>query len=184
MMLSQRGQNFLKLLHLFAVYAWVGSCFSLVTVWFFGPEAQSGEELFGMRKTHNFISVVMSGNIGFYCTLFTGLAYSVCTNRGFFRHKWIILKWIITLTCMMLGYLFFGPINTQLLEHVIRAGAGAPDEPQYQMLVAQYGRMALAEAALLVLATILSVYKPWEREELLRAAGKRRGRGRVADNDD
>ena len=173
MMLGPRGQNILKVLHLLAVYYWVGASFSLLILWLFGPVPQSGEELFGMRKAHNFIAFVAAGNVGSYGTFFTGVAYSLCTNRGFFRHKWIILKWIITLGIMLLGHLAFAPLGTQLLEHVMQSGMAVPDDPVYQALMREYLTLSSFVMLLFIVATILSVYKPWERSELLRSS--RRG---------
>lgn len=169
MMLGPQGQNALKTLHLLAVFCWVGAAFSLLVLWLFGPVPQSGEELFGMRKVHNFIAFVVAANVGAYGTLFTGVAYSLCTNRGFFRHKWIILKWTITLAVILMGYIAFAPLNTQLLEHVVASGGALPDSPVYSDLMEQYTRLGLTSMTLFIIATVLSVYKPWEKKELERA---------------
>jgi len=173
MMLGPRGQNILKVLHLLAVYSWVGASFSLLILWLFGPVPQSGEELFGMRKAHNFIAFVAAGNVGSYGTLFTGVAYSLCTNRGFFRHKWVIVKWIITLGIILLGYFCFAPLHTQLLEHVIQSGMVVPNDPAYLELMYEYEVLAAFVMLLFLVATILSVYKPWEKTELLRSSRRR-----------
>jgi uncharacterized membrane protein len=175
MMLSQRGQNILKVLHLLAACIWVGACFCLLALWFYGPVPQSGEELFGLLKAHNFLAFVVAGNIGACGTFFTGLAYSLCTNRGFFRHKWLVLKWAITLASILFGYFGFVPLNTELLEQALRLGVHAPGEPAYQVLAAKYELLAVTQAVLLLLALVLSVYKPWEKTEVPRAAGRRRG---------
>ena len=166
MMLGPEGQKALKTLHLLAVFCWVGASFSLLILWLFGPAPQSGEELFGMRKVHNFIAFVVTANVGAYGTLFTGVAYSLCTNLVFFWHKWIILKWAITLAVILMGYIAFAPLNTQLLEHVIASGSAIPDSTVYKDLTEQYKRLALVSMTLFIIATVLSVYKPWEKREL------------------
>jgi hypothetical protein len=49
-------------------------------------------------------------------TLLTGLIYSQFTKWGFFRHGWIVYKWIVTLLIIFTGTFYLGPMVTKLLE--------------------------------------------------------------------
>ena len=131
-------------------------------------DASSSDELFGILKSYQFISVIVTVYMGAYGSFFTGLAYSLCTNRGFFRHKWIILKWLMTLGMILCGSFFLGAWSTQMLEMAVNLGLAALQDPQFQAIYAKHFAALLVYMALFVLATILSVYKPWEREELTR----------------
>lgn len=168
MLISTNGQRILKILHLFAVCFWVGGGMGLLLLLYVARDAQSSAELFGILKSYRFVNVIVTVYMGAYGTLFTGLAYSLCTNRGFLRHKWIILKWAMTLGMIVFGSAYLGGWSTQMLETAAAEGLSALASSEF---LAMYDRQLLALALymlLFILAFFLSVYQPWEREELKR----------------
>ena len=48
--------------------------------------------------------VVIPGAI---LTVVTGVIYGMFTNWGFFKHKWIIVKWILGITIIIVGIFVF-----------------------------------------------------------------------------
>lgn len=167
MLISSEAQKVLKIFHLFAVCFWVGGAVGLMLLLRAVPDAGTDAELFGILKSYSFINVILTVYMGAYGSFFTGLAYSLCTNRGFFRHKWVILKWAMTLGMILFGMKFLALWSNALLEMAAAMGLAALEHPVF---VQAYKRLLLASIlyfGMFILATILSVYKPWERKELL-----------------
>ena len=172
MLISNEAQKVLKIFHLFAVCFWVGGSMGLTLLLHAAKDAGSAGELFGILKSYRFISVIVTVYMGAYGSFFTGLAYSLCTNRGFFRHKWIILKWAVTLGMIIYGSAYLGAWSTQMLEMAAAEGLAALKDPAFQTVYDNHIIALFAYMALFILATILSVYKPWERDELIRQQGR------------
>lgn len=178
MLISQRGQKVLKVIHLLTVSYWIGGAFAVLTLLVASGYAQSSDELFGFLRSIRFVSLVVVVYMGAYASFFTGLTYSICTNRGFVRHKWIILKWAMTLYMIVVGLLWLGPWSTRLLEMALELGIGALQNPDYLALRDKLLIFESIQVSLLFLATVLSVYRPWEEREnaarygLLQALGR------------
>lgn len=168
MLISTNGQRVLKILHLFAVCCWVGGGMGLLLLLFAAKDAETADEMFGILKSHKFITVIVTVYMGAYGTFFTGLIYSMCTNRGFFRHKWVVLKWIMTLGMIVYGMTCLGAWGTQMLEMAADAGLAALQDPEFLKVYNRQVTATIIYMVLFVVAFILSEYKPWEREELAR----------------
>jgi hypothetical protein len=167
MLISINAQHFLKILHLLAVSFWVGGAFAIAIMGRAVAGAQSDQELFGIMRAMRFVNVYVVVYLGAFGSFFTGLAYSLCTNRGFFRHKWVIIKWVITLGFIIGGFTLMGPWGGALLDMVHADGLAAMYSPEYQAYASYLFMMQMLEFSGFFLAFILSVYKPWERQELV-----------------
>lgn len=175
MLLSNNAQKILKVFHLLAVCFWVGGGMGLLLLLYAAMDATSADELFGILKSYSFINVIVTVYMGAYASFFTGLAYSLCTNRGFFRHKWIVLKWLMTLGMILGGSFFLGPWSTRMLEMAKSSGLAALQDPEFQKIYAMHTKTLFVYMAIFVVATVLSVYKPWEREEIMRRQNRWHG---------
>lgn len=168
MLISNEAQKILKVFHLFTVCFWVGGGMGLILLLRAAMDAGSADELFGILKSYRFINVIITVYMGAYGSFFTGLAYSLCTNRGFFRHKWIILKWAMTLGMIIHGTAYLGVWSTRMLEMAAAMGLAALADPEFQRIYTRHLYASWIYMGLLVAATVLSVYKPWEKEEIYR----------------
>lgn len=168
MLISSEAQKVLKVFHLFAVCFWVGGGMGLILLLHAALDAGSSEELFGILKSYRFINVIITVYMGAYGSFFTGLAYSLCTNRGFFRHKWIIIKWVMTLGMILCGSFILSGWSTRMLEMAVTMGIAALQSPEFQQLYMRHFCVITGYMALFVVATVLSVYKPWEKDEIIR----------------
>ena len=144
----------------------------LILLRYAAMNAQTGEELFGILKSYRFISVILTVYIGAYGSLFTGLAYSLCTNRGFIRHKWVILKWVITLSMIIYGDIVLGPWSASLLEVAGSMGLEALQDPDFLYTYRLHMRVLIIYILLFIVSTAISVYKPWELQETMKRQGQ------------
>jgi hypothetical protein len=104
--LGSRGQRWLKCFHVLSAGIWVGCAVTLTIKQFF-VAPKNGSELYGVVATLDFIDlfVLVPGAIG---TLITALIYSLWTKWGWFKHNWIIVKWIICLFGIIFGTFWLG----------------------------------------------------------------------------
>ncbi|MDL2291085.1 hypothetical protein LJC09_03180 [Desulfovibrio sp. OttesenSCG-928-F20] len=166
MFISVNAQKLLKVLHLITASCWFGGCLALSILMHAAQYAQSDAELFGVLKSYKYLNVIITVYLGAYGTLFTGLAYSLCTNRGFIRHKWVIAKWVMTLGMIYGGAVYLGTWSTSLLEMSQTMGLAALENAEYLRAhtLTSWGQIICL--VLFLLSFLLSVYKPWEQEEI------------------
>ena len=105
------------------------------------------------------IVIISLGAVG---CLLTGLLYSLLTGWGFFRHTWIMVKWIITIFCIASGMLFLGPWETAMVAISGQLGGAALQNAEYLSSMRFNFWFGILQIALLVFAVFISVFKPWK----------------------
>lgn len=160
--LSARGQRWLKLLHIVSACVWVG-CGVALTVTQLFLRVGDGSELYGRLATLDFIDlwVLVPGAIG---CLLTSLAFSLWTNWGWFKHRFITVKWVICLGGILFGTFALGPWLSGLAATAKLLGLGALTDPGFvrgRTLLLTLGSL---QASTLVFAAAISVLKPWKRK--------------------
>ncbi len=161
--LSASGQRWLKCFHVLSAGVWVGTAAALATKQFFVTPSGEGE-LFGILSTLDFIDmyILVPGAMG---TLITAIIYSVWTNWGWFRHRFITVKWIICLFGISFGTYPLGPWlsgMTGISEAKGLASFGDPIFLHYRSMLFIFGPF---QALTIVFAFFLSVLKPWRKSE-------------------
>lgn len=173
MIISGNAQRILKILHLLAVSFWIGGCLSGIILYYICTWAESGDELFGVLRSSQFVSMFVVVYLGAYGSFFTGLAYSMCTHRGFFRHKWIIIKWGTTVYMMIVGTYILGPWSATMLETAQARGLAALSDTGFILARTHLLSLSAVHMALFIILTVISVYKPWETAESIRLLNKK-----------
>jgi putative copper export protein len=159
--LSVTGTKWLKIVHLLLAALWVGGAFALVLMQY-GLAAGDRGMLHGIDTSMKFVDdfVVIPAAIG---TALTGLIYALKTQWGFFRHRWVTVKWIITVAGLVVGTLWLGPWLNAMPPISAALGLDALSDPAYVWFKRQNGWVGVVQVAALVFALGLSVLKPWER---------------------
>ena len=162
--IGSRGQKWLKGIHIFFAGLWLcaGICLSIIIV-FIGVD--NGMALYGVNLTVKFIDdfILVPGAIGL--TL-TAIIYSAFTNWGWFKHKWIIVKWCINAFGMILGTFWLSQwVNT--LPAVAKVeGLDAMINQDYlhaKSMILSWGSF---QAATIIAAVFISTLKPWEKKKI------------------
>ncbi|UMP05591.1 hypothetical protein [Amycolatopsis sp. EV170708-02-1] len=83
---------------------------------------------------------------------YTGMMLSALTSWGFFKHRWVMVKFVITVAALVIA----STVVSRLLPAVIEALRAGAEEPRIPILVGTCG-MACATAFMLW----VSVVKPW-----------------------
>jgi uncharacterized membrane protein len=164
MRLSGAQMKWLKCFHLLSVAGWVGGALSVIVLYFLRFKgAEMGSHLHGIDMASNQIDLWVIIALGGVGCLVTGLVYSIFTNWGFFRHRWVCVKWIVVAFCLLSGTFWLGPLETNMLNISSQFGANAPMDEKYISGIYLNFWLGIMQIALLIFAMFISVLKPWKR---------------------
>ncbi|MDR3204375.1 MAG: DUF2269 family protein [Deltaproteobacteria bacterium] len=160
---GKNGGRILKSIHLITVCLWVGGSMALNLLMLFPLEPKSGNQLYGYLTALRFIDelVIVPGALG---SLITGLLMSLTTHWGFFKHRWLAVKWILTIACIVIGIVALAPPIVTLGQLASEEGLSALTNPSFihaKLLTIKGG---LALLTLIIFMTVISVFKPWSRK--------------------
>lgn len=159
--LSMSGQKFLKAVHLIAVGLWLSCVFVLLVIPIIARHIVTGEELYMYNLIYHFIDMYILTPAAI-ATLLTGFVYSLFTNWGFKKHGWLVYKWLVTLTIIIIGTFYLGPMTTKMLAIADLQRLGALQDDYYLQAVTIGIWAAVINTLLLTVAVFFSVYKPWK----------------------
>jgi hypothetical protein len=159
--IGPKGRKWLKIFHVLFACMWVGGGIVL-TIMIWWVAASDGMELYGKLAAMKLVddAVIIPGANGM---LLTGLLYSLFTRWGWFKHRWIVVKWCINLYGVLFGTFYLGPWLNALPPIAREEGMAALLNPVY----AHNHRMLLFwgtfQVSTLVLALFVTVLKPWKK---------------------
>lgn len=158
--LNPLPQKILKITHLLFACLWIGGATTL-PIMRMGLHPNDGHLLHAFDLARKFVDdfIVVPGAIG---CLLTGLIYSLFTGFGFFRLRWVTVKWVITLFGVVFGTFWLGPWLNSLPPMSLRLGMEALNDPAYQRAAAMNFTWGLFQLSTIVFATAISVLKPWK----------------------
>jgi uncharacterized membrane protein len=163
--LSAKGLRWLKGFHLIAVSCWIGGAVALMLLYFLKNGVADGNILYGINQSIHHVDMVVVVIPGAFGCLLTGLIYSSFSNWGFFKHKWLILKWIVTVTAILFGTFFLGPWETTMMEISGQLGMSSLSDPSYlynQQMNFVFGGI---QCAVLIIVVFISIFKPWKKKK-------------------
>lgn len=161
--LNARGMKWLKGFHLFAVSCWIGGGVALFMLYFLKVGALDGGVLYGMNQAYHHVDIWVVIIPGAFGCLLTGLFYGIFTNWGFFKHKWILVKWVLTISAILSGTFLLGPWEERMLAISREMGLLALGDPAYMASEKNLLILGTSQTVCLILAIFLSVFKPWKK---------------------
>lgn len=160
--LKRRGMWALKIVHLFGACCWLGGAVAMIMLNLYSGTAAREGMLYGINFSSHVVDMWVIISFGLGTCVFTGLLYGLLTPWGFFRQRWVTVKWIVTAFCFASGWLFLGRWEGALLALSEAAGNAALQEAAYQQARALHLAGSLVQAALLVFLVAISVVRPWK----------------------
>jgi len=160
--LNSNQQKWLKAFHVFFVTVWVGGAIANTLMSLF-LEANDGILLYGINLSIKFVDdfLVIPGAVG---TFFSGILFSLYTKWGWFKHRWIIVKWIIAIFGVIFGTFFLGPWINSLPPISKIEGLQAFSNVNYMHNQTMLYIWGTFQALTLVFAVFVSVLKPWKKK--------------------
>ncbi len=150
MRLAPRWRKAVLTVHVVTAVGWLGVDLVLLT---FGVAGLNGADPGVVYPAQSLIGRVLFAPLSVLVWL-VGVVNAVGTPWGLLRHRWVLVK--LLLTTAMLGLVLF-----LLLPALTEAGDLADDLPRRDRIT-----MVVApsvSSTLLLFATVLSTYKPWGR---------------------
>lgn len=126
----------------------------------FACTAGEGAGLYGINLSMKFVDdfIIIPSATG---SLLTGVLYAIFTRWGWFKHRWIIVKWAINIFGILFGTFWLGPwVNAMPSISQIK-GLGALSDAVYlhnQTMLNCYGTFQMAT---IIFALFVSALKPW-----------------------
>jgi len=159
--LTVKQQKLLKAFHLISVAVWFTSVITMSAITTLADGLEDGGAFAMVHQIYHFVDFKLLTPAA-VLTLLTGLVYSMFTRWGFFKHGWLIYKWIITVGIIVWGTVHLGPMCTEIMETTARLQLGALNDPNYLAHWRLGFWAGISNAVLLFGAVIVSTLKPWK----------------------
>ena len=160
--LKARGLKWLKGFHLIAVSCWIGGAVALIMLYFLKNGVTDGNVLYGINQSIHHVDmtvIVIPGALG---CLLTGLIYSSFSGWGFFKHTWMIFKWIITVAAILFGTFFLGPWESSMMEISGEIGILSFSDKEYLYNENMNLVFGSVQVLVLMITIFISIFKPWK----------------------
>ena len=165
MKLKARGLKWLKGFHLIAVSSWVGGAVSLLLLYFLKDGIEDGGVLYGINQSIHHVDMAVVVVPGAFGCLITGLIYSSFSNWGFFKHNWMIFKWVMTIAAILFGTVYLGPWETTMMQISGELGVAALDDEAYRYNEKMNLIFGSLQCLLLMVTIFISIFKPWKKKK-------------------
>lgn len=157
------GRKWLNGAHIFFASAWVGAAVSLTTLRLFSwanDVQANGDILYAANASIKLIddAIIIPAALG---TLLTGLLISLLTPWGFFKHRWVAVKWVATVLTILFGTFFLGPWVNELTALTDELRAVSVVENRFQVLMSRHTLWGGVQTIILIAVVFISAVKPW-----------------------
>lgn len=162
--LGRAGRRWLLGLHVLVGGAWIGGVVALVLVSHAARRPATGEALALGRVALQYLDY---GLIIPSClaSLATGFLSSWLTPWGFFKHRWVTVKWVATVAMILFGTFFLGPWVDESAALATRHGLGALADPTFVAFARRVAAFGVLQAVILVAVMFVSTLKPWSKKD-------------------
>ncbi|BDV44703.1 hypothetical protein GURASL_36260 [Geotalea uraniireducens] len=156
---GQQTRLLLKYLHTFSAMMWIGGAQAILILLYKDRQAANGDELFAVndaiRSLDNWL--IGPGVIG---SIVSGGLICLTTNWGFFRHRWVVVKWVVTAVATAFGVFFLGPWLEALSALTGLNRLAVFDNGAYVQTYRLGVAFGIAQTVVLLLLVLLSIVKP------------------------
>lgn len=161
--LNTKGLKVLKTLHILFALVWMSGAIAMILITYLADASTTAE----LYLKNNILLLVDDWMIivGAITTLVIGIVYGIFTNWGFFKHRWIIVKWIITVAEIIFGTFAYHPRLEENIEIIREIGDGVLQNAVYLSNARFMEISGFFQAGLLILLVIISVFKPWKAKK-------------------
>ena len=162
--LSAQGMKLLKVFHLIFIMMWtIGVVIMSILNW--KSEAYLPKFIYNQEMSLfiDYVFVIP----GAICAVITGIIYGIKTNWGFFKYKWITVKWVLGIFVIIIGTFVLHPIALDILYNT----EYLPEENykiylnDWRLDIVTLQIMATIQAVALLFLIVVSVYKPWMKKK-------------------
>jgi len=131
-------------------------------LYFLKSGVTDGGVLYGINQSIHHVDKIVVVIPGAFGCLVTGLIYSSFSNWGFFKHAWLILKWIVTVSAILFGTFFLGPWETTMMEISGKLGMSSLSDQAYLYNERMNFIFGTIQVSILITTIFISIFKPWK----------------------
>ena len=157
---SKNAAKLLKIFHLLFSSMWLGGAIVLTLVAYCIVPCNLHEALIYSRLL-DFIDIWMI-IVGANGALITGLLYSIWKKWGFFKHKWVFVKWIIVILQVLYGTFVLGPLVTGMVNIAENMNDSLLLYPDFFSNLQKIAIGGTIQLSFLLFLFMISVWKPWK----------------------
>ena len=143
----------------------MGGGVSLILLYFLKNGVTNGSVLYGINQSIHHVDINVIVIPGAFGCLLTGLLYSSFSNWGFFKHKWMIFKWVVTVTAILFGTFFLGPWETEMMNISGKIGISALIDSDYLYNEKMNLIFGTIQVLILMVTVFISIFKPWRSKK-------------------
>ncbi|MCM3574559.1 DUF2269 family protein [Mesobacillus subterraneus] len=162
--IGPKGLRWLKMIHVFLVVLFFGGILSSVALNLHIDFTRYDEAYLGYKNIVTISDqIVRWGAIG---TLLVGFTYGFFTNWGFFKQRWIGVKFILYIIQTFVGIFIVDELmmeNMELLEMQKESALSNPEFIQNH-LIRQYA--VYFQIAVTIFIFIISFLRPWKKKKV------------------
>jgi len=160
--LNSNQIRILKIIHIFFFVSWIGGGIGLISLMFLA-QPHFPDDIYMKYRSMQVIDdyIIIPGALG---SLFTGLIYSIWTNWGFFRWRWLTVKWTLTVAQILFGTFALGPWLNGNVDIAMKLRAAALSNPGFAQNASHIQLWGTVQVLFLLFMVIISVIKPWKKK--------------------
>ena len=153
----------LKIVHIFLFIMWIGGAVALTTLLFIATPIVP-DDIYMKFRSMQIIDdyLIIPGAMGCF---FVGIIYGIFTNWGFFKHNWLIVKWVMTTLQILFGTFALGPWINNSVDIARDLRGAALSNPEFLSNIMNMKIWGTTQASLLLFMAIISVLKPWKKKK-------------------
>src|SRR5574341_1405128 len=161
--LGTTGKQWLKSMHLIVSVIWLGAAISMNVLRLAWAPSANGD----LYAVDHAIAVIDNWVVvpAAWGSLLTGLLESWLTTWGFFKYRWVTVKWIVTVAIMIYAPLFIAQWDRNIEAISKVEGLLALQNPAYLQFRLLYTISGVALIAALAFVSVISTLKPWMRKD-------------------
>ena len=161
-LLNAKGLKVLKIFHLLFATMWIGGVMALVSLQL-GAIPETKEMMYMGALAHLIVDkfFLIPGGVGI---VITAIVYGLFTSWGFFKHNWITVKWVLTISLVIIGAGYMGVLIERNIEYSELILAGNHPTEQYWENVYSVAIAGIIQLIAFLFVVIISVVKPWKKK--------------------
>lgn len=162
--LSPKGIRTLKVFHLIFVMMWTVGVLAMAFL-FWRPTSCGLEFLYNQTTALFFdYTLVIPGVV---LATITGIIYGMKTKWGFFKYRWLVVKWIVGVSIIIIGTFGLHPLALEIIDTATPVANEAVCFPADYfgngLLIIK--AMSVLQSIALVFLIAISVFKPWNKNK-------------------
>jgi uncharacterized protein with FMN-binding domain len=159
-MLTTKGKRILLSIHLLLNSVWIGGIIAIIFLNLLRTHAVDGDQVYAINMMIFRIQDDLVMNVSFGVIL-TGLLFSLFTQWGFVRFRWVAVKWIAVITLFVLITFYLAPSVNGMAAIADVDRTAAVTNSLYLQFEKESLMFLSLQLLLLVLIILVSVFKPW-----------------------